>query len=54
MVLLFMIAMMVDHYETASKKIEPSIYVTVNEKPDQPFQPRQYIRKREKEKNETK
>ncbi len=54
MVLFFIIAMMVDHYETTVKKIEPPVYATVNEKLEQPFQPRQYIRKIErKEKGKT-
>ncbi|MBB6177963.1 MULTISPECIES: hypothetical protein [Anoxybacillus] len=53
MVLFFIIAMMVDHYETTVKKIEPPVYATVNEKLEQPFQPRQYIRKIEKEKEKT-
>lgn len=52
MVPFLMIAMMVDHYEATGKKIEPSVYVAVNEKLKESFQPRQYIRKIERKEKE--
>ncbi|MBE2904852.1 MULTISPECIES: hypothetical protein [Anoxybacillus] len=54
MVLFFMLAMIVHDYEAEAKKIEPSIYATVNERHVEPFQPRQYIRKIEKHEEKTK
>ncbi|WP_167316071.1 hypothetical protein [Anoxybacillus flavithermus] len=54
MVLFFMLAMIVHDYEGEAKKIEPSVYTTVTEKLDEPFQPRQYIRKIEKKKERAK
>ncbi|WP_198525513.1 hypothetical protein [Anoxybacillus flavithermus] len=53
MILFLMLAIMSDNYEAAEKKIEPSIYATVNERHHEPFQPRQYIRKTEKEREQT-
>ncbi|MBW7651024.1 hypothetical protein [Anoxybacillus sp. ST4] len=54
MILFLMLTIMIDNYETVEKKIEPSIYATVNERHYEPFQPRQYIRKIEKHEEKTK
>ncbi|WP_297988822.1 hypothetical protein [Anoxybacillus sp.] len=53
MILFLMLAILSDNYETVGKKIEPSIYAAVNERHHEPFQPRQYIRKTEKERKQT-
>ncbi|EPZ37636.1 MULTISPECIES: hypothetical protein [Anoxybacillus] len=48
MIVFLMFTMFFPDYEVEGKKIEPSIYSTVNERHREPFQPRQYIRKVEK------